>query len=280
MNTAQTLKKILIKTKKQIFSEIIGNNTSSLKGEGYDFLELKEYEYGEDVKNIDWIISAKMQKPYVKVFHAQKELNINIVSLLNGSVHFGSSKIKQELITEICSTLAFSCIKQGDPFSSYIANTQLHLNTKKSKKIHTVQTMNNNILTYNVLGKEMNYQKVSDEIYKSIKKRSIIFLIGDFFDAQDLDLKLLSQKHEVYAIIVRDIFEEQPQKLGKVNLIDPSNFFNYVGTIDSSTIKNYVTNLKRKDHELYVHLQKCGIKTTKIYTHEEPLSKLIGLLKQ
>ena len=71
----QALKKILIKTKKQVFSEIIGNNSTKIKGEGYDFCELKEYEYGEDVKNIDWVISAKMQKPYVKVFYAQKELN-------------------------------------------------------------------------------------------------------------------------------------------------------------------------------------------------------------
>lgn len=89
----QTLKKILIKTKKQTFSEIIGNNTSKQKGEGYDFCELKEYEYGEDVKNIDWVISAKMQKPYVKVYHAQKQLNIKIVNFLNGSTYFGTKKI-------------------------------------------------------------------------------------------------------------------------------------------------------------------------------------------
>lgn len=106
-----SLKKITIKTRRQIFSEIIGNNSSLLKGEGYDFLELKEYEYGEDVKKIDWVISAKFKKPYVKVFHAQKELNINIVPILNGSVFFGSKKFKQELITEVCSILGYSCVK-------------------------------------------------------------------------------------------------------------------------------------------------------------------------
>ena len=88
-----TLKKILIKTKRAVFSEIVGNNTSRLRGEGYDFSELKEYEYGEDVKNIDWIISAKMQKPYSKVFHAQKELNVSIIPILNGSAFFGSKKL-------------------------------------------------------------------------------------------------------------------------------------------------------------------------------------------
>lgn len=280
MNKPLTLKKILIKTKKQVFSEIIGNNTSQLKGEGYDFLELKEYEYGEDVKNIDWIISAKMHKPYVKVFHAQKELNINIIAFLSGSVHFGTCKLKQELITEICSMLAFSSLKQGDPFSSYIANESLQLNTKKSKKIHTVQSMNKNNYEYNVLGKRMRYTTIVDELFKTIKKRSILFLIGDFFDAEDLDLKLLCQKHELYVIIVRDIFEEEPQALGKVNFIDPGDYFNYQGNMDQASIKNYTARCKKKDHELYLHLQKCGAKMTKIYTHEEPLSKIIGLLKR
>ena len=279
MTTANTLKKILIKTKKQVFSEIIGNNRSPLKGEGYDFLELKEYEYGEDVKNIDWIISAKLQKPYVKVFHAQKELNINIVPILGGSVYFGTAKIKQELMTEICSILAFSSVKQGDPFTSYIANSNVQLNTKKSKKIHNVQTMNTNNLTYKVLGKTVNYKNILNELYKTMRKRSIIFLVGDFFNTEDLDLRLLCQKHEVYIIIIRDKFEEDPKVLGKVNLVDPSNYFNYKGNIDKTSIENYKKILKEHDHNLYLHLQKCGAKITKIFTHEEPISKLIGLLK-
>ena len=87
------LKKILIKTRRKIFSEVIGNNSSLLKGEGYDFMELKEYEYGEDVKKIDWVISAKFKKPYVKVFHAQKELNINIVSYFKWLYVFWFKKI-------------------------------------------------------------------------------------------------------------------------------------------------------------------------------------------
>ena len=86
----EILKKIVIKTKKQVFSEIIGNSVTKLKGEGYDFCELREYENGEDIKNIDWVISAKMQKPYVKIYHSQKELNIKIISFLNGSVYFGT----------------------------------------------------------------------------------------------------------------------------------------------------------------------------------------------
>ncbi len=275
----QILKKIIIKTRRQIFSEVIGNNSSLLKGEGYDFLELKEYEYGEDVKKIDWIISAKLQKPYVKVFHAQKELQVNIVPILNGSVYFGSKRFKQELITEICSILAYSCIKQRDPFTSYIANSKVELCTKKSKRQFVVNIMNEKIFNYKTLGKIQNFKNISEELFKQIKRKSIIFLIGDFFEIKNIDLKLLSKKHEVVAVVVRDTFEEKPYELGNVNLIDPSTNKTFDGYLNKDTISKYEKSVKLNDHLLYEHFQSCGIKFTKIYTHEEALPKLLRLMR-
>ena len=273
------LKKILIKTKRQIFSENIGNNSTLLKGEGYDFLELKEYEYGEDIKNIDWVISAKFKKPYVKVFHAQRELNISIVPILNGSVYFGTKKFKQELITEICSILGYSCIKQSDPFTSFIANENLELCTKKSKRNFAVNKMCEEVFNYNSIGKEQNIKKICQELFLKIKKKSTIFFIGDFFDIKEIDLRTLSKKHEIVVIIVRDKFEESPYKLGNVNLVDPTNNSNFDGNINDSLIKKYENTVKENDHFLYDYLQKCAIRSVKIYTHEEPLPKLLRLLK-
>jgi uncharacterized protein (DUF58 family) len=273
------LKKILIKTKKQVFSEVIGNNSSLLKGEGYDFLELKEYEYGEDVKNIDWVISAKFKKPYVKVFHAQRELNVNIIPILGGSVYFGTKKFKQEHIAEICSLLAYSCIKQQDPFSSFIANTNVNICTKKSKRDFSVNQMTKSILEYQVVGKTVNYPQITTELFKFIKKKSIIFLIGDFFDIEKLDLRLLGKKHEVISIIIRDRFEEKPFELGNVNLIDPSTNQVFDGNIDELILKKYIAKVKQNDHKLYEHLQSCNIRFCKIYTDEEPLSKLLRLMR-
>ena len=275
----QTLKKIIIKTRRNIFSEIIGNNSSLLKGEGYDFLELKEYEYGEDVKKIDWLISAKFKKPFVKVFHAQKELNINIVPILNGSVYFGSKRFKQELVTEICTILAYSCIKQGDPFTSFIANESLELCTKKSKRNFAVTMMSEKIFNYNCIGKTIDYKNFSNELFKKIRKKSIIFTIGDFFDIKNLDFKLLSKKHEIVAIIVRDKFEEKPFELGNVNLVDPATNQTFDGNINKTVIKEYENSVKQNDHKLYEHFQKCGIKFTKIYTHEDALPKLLRLMR-
>ncbi|NVJ54707.1 MAG: DUF58 domain-containing protein [Campylobacteraceae bacterium] len=273
-----TLKKILIKTRRQIFSENIGNNSSLLKGEGYDFLELKEYEYGEDIKNIDWVISAKFKKPYVKVFHAQRELNISIVPILTGSVYFGTKKFKQELITEISTILAYSCIKQSDPFTSFIANKDVNLCTKKSKRHFAVNKMAEEIFNYKSVGKHQDLKSITAQLLLKIKKKSTIFLIGDFFQVKDLDLKVLSRKHEIVVIIVRDKFEESPEALGNVNLVDPTTNYNFDGNMNNSLINKYKQEVKENDHLLFEHLQKCAIRFIKIYTHEEPLAKLLRVM--
>ncbi|RXJ60507.1 DUF58 domain-containing protein [Candidatus Marinarcus aquaticus] len=275
---SQRLKKILIQTKRQVFSEIPGDNASILKGEGYDFCELREYEYGEDVKNIDWVISAKMQKPYVKLFHAQKELNIVITALMSGSIFFGSQRLKQELLTEIAAILGYSSIKQNDPFTSFVYNSTLHINTQKTKKISAVKTMSEQFFNYACLGKSIDYAALQTTLVSQIKKRSILFLIGDFIECNDLDLKLLNRKHEVCVIILRDKYEEKPIELGNVHLIDSNNYRAFEGSISPSLIASYQAQIKKADHELFTKLQKSGIKFTKIYTHENPISKLIGLL--
>ncbi len=274
------MKKILIKARRTVFSDVIGNNTTLFKGEGYDFVELREYEDGEDVKKIDWMISAKMQKPYVKVFHAQRELNITIAPILGGSVFFGTHRFKHEVISEICAILGYSSVKQGDNFDSYILNSQVQLNTKKTKKIFGVTSMVEKIYNYNVLNKNVNYPVITTELFKKIRKKSIIFLIGDFFEINSLDLKILAKKHEVIAIIVRDKFEESPKALGNVNLLDPNNNQIFTGDMGSSLVKEYEKKRKENDHKLYEHFQRCGIRFTKIYTHEEPLTKLIPLMSK
>ena len=232
------IKQLLIKTKKAVFSQQIGNNTSKIKGEGYDFVELREYEDGEDIRKIDWTISAKMQKPYVKVFHTQRELDINIIPILHGSSYFGTTILKKDIITEVCSLLGYIAVAQGDSYSSFIANEISILNTKKSKKILGVQKMIEKINSYNPIGKKTNYKNITHDINKQIQRKSLLFFIGDFFNSEDLNLKLLSKKHEVIVIIIRDKFEESPQTLGSVNLIDPSTSSLFEGDLNKSLIKN------------------------------------------
>jgi uncharacterized protein (DUF58 family) len=273
------LKKLLIRTKKAVFSQQIGNNTSRIKGEGYDFVELREYEDGEDIRKIDWVISAKMQKPYVKVFNTQRELDINIIPILSGSTHFGTKILKKDIITEICSMLGYIASAQGDSYSSFIANETSTLNTKKTKKLLGVQRMVENIDNYDPIGKNVNYTNITNTLHKQIPKKSLLFLIGDFFNSESLNLKLLSKKHEVIVIIVRDKFEESPVKLGNVNLVDPSTSAVFEGDLNSSLIKNYTQKIKAHDHLLYEHLKKSGTEFIKIYTDDNVTKKLAKLFK-
>ena len=273
------LKKILIRTKKAIYSNKIGNNTSKFKGEGYDFSELREYEDGEDVRKIDWIISAKVGKPYVKVFHAQRELDINIVSLLSGSVYFGTTVSKQEVICEIASLIGYSAISQGDTFSSFIANEDTTLLNKKTKNIFAVEKMVDGLYNYNVKGKTINYENLVNELYKKIRKKSILFLIGDFFNSKELNLNLLAKKHEVIAIVVRDKFEESPRELGNVNLVDPSNYSSFEGVINKDTVVKYEQVVKQNDEVLFQSFKKWGIEYTKVYTYENVIAKMMRLFR-
>ncbi|MEA3354466.1 MAG: DUF58 domain-containing protein [Campylobacterota bacterium] len=275
MNT--NLKKLLIKTKKSVFSHQIGNNSSKFKGDGYDFVELREYEDGEDIRKIDWMISAKLQTPYVKLFHTQRQLNISIVPILNGSVHFGSSRLKQEVITEICALLGYASVSNGDSFESFIANEGVVLNTKKSKSLYGVDKMCETIDSYNALGKDAVYNKISSELFKYIKSKSLIFLIGDFFNISQLDLKLLSKKHEVIAVIVRDLFEEDPSSLGNVNFTDPVTGKVFEGNLNSPLVSKYRKKVKQNDLKLYDIFNKSSIEFIKVYTHDNAAVKLMKL---
>ncbi len=269
------LKKILIKTKKQIFSAISGNNPSIFEGEGFDFVELREYTYGDDVRKIDWNVTARKQKPFIKIFKEERELNIVIISLLGGSVHFGQKKFKQELIAESVALLAFSAVKNADLFSSFIYTDKVDSFIRPTKNIHAVSSAVKDVLEFDSLGKSVDLRKFSKTIFEKIKKKSIIFIIGDYFD--EVDFKLLSKKHEVVALLTRDKLEENPPEFGSISLIDPQNLEENIMQIDKNSIQKYIKTLHQKDSELFKHFRKNQVSFTKIYTDEDPFVKMSKL---
>jgi len=266
------IQKILIKTKRQIFSEIPANNPSIFEGEGFDFVELREYEYGDDVRKIDWNVTAKMQKPYIRIFHEERELNIVIVALLSGSLHFGSKRFKQELLAEIVALLGFSAVKNSDRFSLFTYDKSLIPIIRPTKRITAVSRGVEQIYKTKTIGKRVDANGLSRELMKKIKRRSMIFLVGDFFE--EYDLRLLSKKHEVIAIILRDKLEEHPPLLGSINLFDPSSLGSRYMDLNSSTKKEYEKQLQKRDHTLYMELRRSRVAFTKIYTDENPYIKL------
>ncbi len=280
LSSNKQLALMLIKAQKEVFSKIIGENNARHKGVGYDFVELREYESGDDIKHIDWIISSKMGKPYIKVFHQQRELNVSIVPILSGSVHFGTKVLKHHLINEVCALIAYACIKQNDPFESYICNEDVVLNTKKTKQLFGVRTLVEKISGYDVLGKSVDWKHISKKLFTQLKQRSLVFLIGDFFDTKELDLRAFSMRHEVMVIIIRDRFEEEPVLLGDINIMDPSTGQSTSVNLNKTALKTMREKVLEEDHLLYTKLKRSGIQFIKIYTDENPAEKILALMNR
>jgi len=268
------IKKILIKAKREVFSEFVGNNPSIFKGSGFDFVELREYQYGDDIRKIDWIISAKLQKPYLKIFKEERELNVVVAFMFNGSIFFGSKRLKKDLAIEIGAILGFSTLKNQDIFNYFIFADRLYKSIKPTKNIHSINNMVLELDSFDPLGKVANFNILAKRLYK-IKRKSLIFIIGDFL--YEFDLNLLSKKHEVVAIIIRDRLEENPIEAGFINLIDPENKNSLVVDLDKASINRYKKEIKKRDYLMYKDFKKNRIRFLKIYTDEEPFVKLVKL---
>ena len=259
------LQKILVRARRQVFSETVGNNPSIFQGEGYDFIELREYMPGDDIRHIDWNITAKMQKPFIKIFREERELNVVLVSILNGSVYFGSQRFKHEVIAEAAALLGFSTLKNGDILSSYIFTDTLISHAKPSKKIHQVQKITSDILAFDPLNQKVDFKRIADTLYKRLKRKSLILVLGDFFEIPDF--RLLAKKHEVVALVVRDLYEEKPPVMGFSSLVDPESGAVLEGDFNEKSVQEYTKKVTIHDAKLFDTFKKDQIRFSKIYTH-------------
>lgn len=271
------VKELLIKSKKRVFGQNIGNNSSTFVGNGIDFTELREYVYGDDVRKINWNVTAREQKPYVNVFSEERELNIVVVFMISGTIYFGSIRQKQEVMAEILAILGFSAVKNQDRLTTLFFDEKLDRFFKPTKSQNSVIVSLEYALNLDVIGKDINLNQLINFLINKIKQKSIIFLIGDFYHLADFTF--LAKKHEVYAVIVRDRFEEEPKLNGEYDLIDPVSKTHNSLEIDANILKAFKNNLKNHDESLKEHFRKNRISFTKIYTDEEPFLKLLELVK-
>ena len=269
-------KKILLKARKQVFGEMLGNNASLFQGEGFEFTELREYVHGDDVRKIDWKTTAKLGKPFVKIYREERELNVVVATMMGGSTYFGTVRQKSELMSELVALIGFSAVKNGDLFSSLIFANKLYSATKPNKKFFAVQDAVTKISEFEMLGRESNYKLFFDTLFKRIKRKSLLFIISDFVG--EIELALLAKKHDVVAIVVRDKFEEKPKELGYIRLMDMENGRTFEGSVRRSALNSYEKAFQENDAKLIAHFKKSGVRYSKIYTYEEPYLKLAKLL--
>jgi uncharacterized protein (DUF58 family) len=269
-------KKIILKTRKQVFGLLSGNNISAFKGEGFEFAELREYSFGDDVKKIDWKVTARLRKPFVKIYHEERQLNVIISTMLSGSTVFGTKMMIKDFIVEVLAILAFSAVRNKDNFSHILYADKLYRFSKPSKSIFAVHREVEEGIKFDIIGKPANYEGWFEELHRSVKRKSLMFLVGDFVG--DFNLSILAKKHDLVVIIIRDHFIENPKPLGDVRLVDPGYLDSFSGNIDENTVKIYQDSLKSNDMRLFKHLRKIGARFVKIYTHQEPYLQLVKRL--
>jgi uncharacterized protein (DUF58 family) len=267
-------REITLKARKQVFGSLSGNNISSLHGEGFEFAELREYSYGDDVKKIDWKTTAKLGKAFVKIYHEERQLNVAISTMLSGSTHFGTTIQKKDYILEILAILGYSAVKNKDLFSHYLYADKLYSHSKPAKKIFAVTKEVENALKFDVIGKAANYRGWVEDLSKKLRKKTLLFMIGDFI-GEDINLSLLAKKHDLYVVIVRDRFLESPKPLGEITLIDPGFLDRFSGNVDSFTVAAYANALREYDKKLIKHIKRVGARFVKLYTDKEPYLELV-----
>jgi len=266
------LKEILLKVKKKVFTGNLGNTLTTFKGTGLDFAEIKDYAVGDDVRNINWKSTAKGLGVKVNLFNEERELNIIVAYMVNGSINFGTKRIKQEVMAEIMGFITYSALKNNDYLTTVFYADEAMKVYKPTKNLGILEDTLSFALDLDVLGKKVDYKNFCDFINSRKKQRSLIFVIGDFYDT--VDFSSISAKNEVYALIVRDRFEENPSFLGDVSFVDPVSLDEDSVSLDKSSIKEYVKLIKEHDEKLYEHFLEQKIKFGKIYTDDDIYIKI------
>ena len=287
METAELLKKVRkieIKTKglsNQIFS---GEYHSAFKGRGMAFSEVREYTPGDDVRTIDWNVTARLRTPYVKVFEEERELSVMILVDVSASGKFGTQKqLKQDLITELCAVIAFSASQNNDKIGVIFFSDKIEkfIPPKKGKS-HILRIIRE-LIKIEPEQKGTNIELALKYLTNIIKKKSICFLISDFCDNHAFSdaMKIANRKHDLVALRINDMHESILPEVGLIKLKD--NETGKIMWIDTNSkqfqIQQKVNNLKF-EAELKDTFNKSGVDFTNIFTHEGYIKPLMNLFKK
>ncbi len=286
METADLLKrvrKIEIKTKglsSQIFS---GEYHSAFKGRGMAFSEVREYTPGDDVRTIDWNVTARFSTPFVKVFEEERELSVVLVVDVSASSLFGTNKqFKQELITELCAVIAFSAAQNNDKIGVIFFSDKIEKFIPPKKGRSHVLRIIRELIEFKPENKETNIEVALKYLTNVIKKRSVVFMITDFLAPSNYKdaLKIANKKHDLIALRVIDKTETELPDVGLVKLKDnETGKLLWVDTSDRNFRKQFIANQLRFEDELKDIFNRSGVDATRIFTHDGYIKPLMNLFK-
>lgn len=255
MDTKEILKKVRkieIKTKRLSNHIFSGEYHSSFKGRGMTFSEVRQYQFGDDIRNIDWNVTARYNEPYIKVFEEERELTMVLMVDISASEFFGTDEqFKRETLTEIAATLAFSAIQNNDKVGLLLFTDQIELFIPPKKGKSHVLRIIRELIEFHPKSKKTNINNALEYLIGVMKKKAIVFVLSDFVDDDyDNALKIVGRKHDVTGIRVYDKYEEELPKLGMIQVLDAETGNSVLVNTNSKKVRNqYKANyLKTVDY--------------------------------
>jgi uncharacterized protein (DUF58 family) len=286
METTELLKKVRkieIKTRglsNQIFS---GQYHSAFKGRGMAFSEVREYQMGDDVRSIDWNVTARTGNPFVKVFEEERELTVMMLVDVSGSGDFGSRQMmKRQMMTEICAVISFSALQNNDKVGVIFFSDKIEkfIPPKKGKS-HTLRIIRE-LIDFTPESKGTDIGGALRYLTNAVKKRSIAFLLSDFMDKGYNDaLKISSRKHDMVAIRIHDQLEGEIPNVGLLPLTDAeTNELVWVNTSDPKVRTRLKAEALRMEAEMKDVFRKSGVDMAEVRTDGSYVIPLMNLFKR
>lgn len=286
METTELLKKVRkieIKTRGLSAHIFSGEYHSAFKGRGMAFSEVREYMHGDDIRSIDWNVTARFGHPFVKVFEEERELTVILLVDVSGSKDFGTrTQFKKDLITELSAVLSFSAIQNNDKIGVIFFSNQIEkFIPPKKGKTHILRIIRE-LIEFKPQNKGTDIGVALKYLTNAIKKRSICFLISDFMDRDFEDaIKLANKKHDLVALHISDPGEDQLPDIGLVRMRDPETGESRLIDTSSTTVReNYRRDREVFKRELKEVLGAAGVDSAELMTDRSYVKPLMQLFKK
>jgi len=286
MDTKELLKKVRkieIKTRRLSDHIFGGEYHSTFKGRGMTFSEVRQYQYGDDVRNIDWNVTARTNEPHIKVFEEERELTMMLMVDISGSELFGTEEqFKSEVVTEIAATLAFSATQNNDKIGLILFSDEVELYIPPKKGKSHVLRIIRELIEFHPKSKNTNVAEALKFLSSVMKKKAIVFVLSDFIaDDYNHTLKIAARKHDVTGIRVYDKHEETIPNLGMVQMLDEeTGELMLVNTSSKKVRINYGKFYRQKVGYYNDSFTKSGAGVIDCRVDESYVKKLLGYFKR
>ncbi|APG60711.1 DUF58 domain-containing protein [Christiangramia salexigens] len=286
MDTKELLKKVRkieIKTRRLSDHVFGGEYHSTFKGRGMTFSEVRQYQYGDDVRSIDWNVTARYNEPFVKVFEEERELTMMLMVDISGSEFFGTQQqLKKDMVTEIAATLAFSATQNNDKIGLMLFTDKIELYIPPKKGRSHVLRIIRELLEFKPESKRTDVAGALKYLSNVMKKKAIVFLLSDFMtDDYQRTLKIVAGRHDLTGIRVYDKMEENIPNLGIVQMMDEEtgDYIN-VDTGSASVRKSYSDYYRGRLEYFQQSFSLSGAGVINNRTDESYVKKLLGYFKR